>query len=274
MSKKLYEEITNKIIKKLEEGTGIFQMPFVNGIPKNRITGKAYRGINAFLLEGGEYATFKQIKELGGKVKKGAKSEKIIFWKLVEAEDEETGEDIKIPLARTYNVFKIGRDTEGIEPSEKVEKYEHELIDEAEKIISNYPNSPKITSNSGSAYYRPSEDVVNVPPTEDFHDIHRYYSTFFHELVHSTGSFDRLNREGIANFDRFGSERYSKEELVAELGASMLCGMIGIEKHTIDQSASYINSWIQALKNDNTLILTASQQAQKAVDHILNVKFE
>lgn len=275
MSKnRLCEEITNKIIAKLEQGTGIFEMPFVNGLPKNRVTGKAYRGINLWLLDGGEYATFKQIQELGGKVKKGAKSHTVVFWKMLEVEEEETGKEVTIPLLKQYKVFKIGEQTEGIEPTEIVEKFEHEKIEEAEKIIKEYPNPPTLTRASGKAYYRPFEDVVNVPPIEDFPDVNRYYSTFFHELVHSTGAIHRLNREGVSNFDKFGSERYSKEELVAELGASILCAITGIDKHTLDHSASYIQSWITVLKNDNTFIINAAQQAQKAVDYILDTKFK
>lgn len=267
---KLYEKITNRIIEKMKEGTSIFQMPFTNGIAKNHVTGKAYRGINAILLDGGEYATFKQIKDNGGKVKKGAKAETVVFWKMVEVEDEETDETVKIPLAKEYKVFKIGKDTEGIELKTPSQTYEHEPIEYAEKIIQEFKEKPRFTSDSGSAYYRPSTDVVNVPPMTDFESVHRYYSTFFHELVHSTGSEERLKREGIVNFDKFGSEKYSKEELVAELGASMLCGITGIEKYTLDQSASYINSWIKVLQDDHTMILTASQQAQKAVDYIQN----
>lgn len=273
MSKKLYEKITNRIIEKLEEGTATFQMPFVKGVAKNHLSGKAYRGINQVLLDGGEYATFKQIREAGGKVKKGAKSETIIFWKMVEGEDEDTGDTIKIPLAKQYNVFKIGKDTEGIEPKEESEKFEHEPIAEAEKLIKDFANKPLITHESGRAYYSPSKDFVNVPPKRDFEEIHRYYSVLYHELVHSTGSKDRLNRPGIANIDHFGSKQYSKEELVAELGAAMLCGVTGIENFTIDQSASYIQSWIKALQNDHSLIVTASQQAQKAVDYILDTEF-
>lgn len=271
---KLCEEITQKIIAKLEEGTGIFEMPFVNGLARNRVTGKTYRGINLWLLEGGEYATFKQIQGLGGKVKKGAKAHTVVFWKLLEGEDEQTGDEIKIPLLKQYKVFKIGEQTEGIEPAEHVKRYEHEKITSAEAIIKNYPNRPRITRNNGKAYYRPELDEVNVPPLSDFPDVHRYYSTFFHELVHSTGAKKRLNREGVANFDKFGSERYSKEELVAELGAAILCATTGIEKHTLDHSASYIQNWIEVLQNDHTFIINASQQAQKAVDHILNTQFD
>lgn len=274
MSKKIYEMITNKIIEKLEEGTIPWERPFKNGLPINHVTEKPYRGINLWLLDGGEYATFKQIKDLGGKVKKGAKSKTVVFWKLIDIEDEETGEETKVPLLRYYNVFKIGEHTEGIEPKRKNEEtFKHDPIEEAEKIIKGYKNPPEFTFNSGSAYYRPSEDVVNVPPMEDFKDINRYYSTFFHELVHSTGAAHRLSREGVVNFDRFGSKQYSKEELVAELGAAMLCGITGIEKYTIDQAASYIQSWISVLKNDYTFIINAAQQSQKAIDHIQGVEF-
>lgn len=272
-NKKLCKEITEKIIEKLKKGVGVFEMPFSNGIPRNRVTGKAYRGINLWLLESGEYATFKQIQELGGKVKKGAKSKTVVFWKLLEIEDEETGEEVKIPLMKQYKVFKIGEDTEGIEPSEENKRYEHEKIQEAEEIIANYPNKPKFTRKQGKAYYSPIDDVVNIPPIEDFKDVNRYYSTFFHELVHSTGAEKRLNRDGVAKFDKFGSEQYSKEELIAELGASMLCGMLGLEKHTLDHSASYIDSWISVLENDHTMIINSAQQAQKAVDYILGQEF-
>lgn len=273
MSKKIYEIITNQIIEKLEEGTIPWEMPFNRGIAVNHVTQKPYRGINAWLLDGGEYATFKQIKDSGGKVKKGSKSQIVIFWKMIDGEDEETGEEIKIPLARYYKVFKIGEQTEGIEPKQKHEEHEHDPIKTAEEILNNYKDCPSYTSNSGSAYYRPADDIVNVPPKKDFSDINAYYSTFYHEIVHSTGHKERLNRPGVSNFNGFGTEKYSKEELVAELGASMLCGVAGIENSTLDRSASYIKSWLQVLKNDNTFVINASQQAQKAVDLILGTKF-
>ncbi|WP_260287796.1 zincin-like metallopeptidase domain-containing protein [Peribacillus aracenensis] len=161
-----------------------------------------------------------------------------------------------------------------IEPKHELEKFVHDPIKEAEKVKGNYFNVPSFNFNSGGAWYRPFEDHINVPPKEDFEDINEYYSTLFHEMIHSTGHQDRLNREGITKHNRFGSKLYSKEELVAELGASMLCGVTGIDNETIDNSASYIDSWLQALKNDKTLIIKASQQAQKASDHIQGSAFE
>ena len=96
-----------------------------------------------------------------------------------------------------------------------------------------------------------------------------YYSTFFHELVHSTGHKRRLGRSGVEEVAAFGSHEYSKEELVAEIGSAMLCGVAGIEQVTLDNSAAYIQSWLKALKNDERMIVSAAGQAQKAADYIL-----
>lgn len=278
MSKKIYEMVTNTIIEKLEEGTIPWNQPFENGTAVNWKTQKPYRGINAILLSGGEYATFKQIKESGGKVKKGEKSHLVVFWKLskYKKEDEKTGEETveNVPLLRYYRVFKVGEQTEGIEPKQKRKNYEHNPIESAEKLINEYMGKPTITFKNDGAYYQPFFDKVNVPPKSSFPKVHDFYSVLFHELVHSTGHPERLNREGITNFDKFGSERYSKEELVAEIGASMLCGLAGIETKTIDNSASYIQSWLQALKNDKTMVVKSAQQAQKACDYIQGIKYE
>ncbi|MFB4165778.1 ArdC family protein [Alteribacillus sp. JSM 102045] len=242
--------------------------PFKSGVAVNWVTQKPYRGINTMLLDGGEFATFNQIKIAGGKVKKGAKSHVVVFWKLINVKDEETEEEKKVPLLRYYRVFEVGSQVEGLELKREMETFHHDPIEKAEKIKQNYMNAPSYSSIIGSAWYKSFEDQVNIPPLKEFENIHEYYSTFFHELIHSTGHKSRLNREGITAHNAFGSELYSKEELVAELGASMLCGVCGINNETIDNSASYIQSWLRKLKNDHTLIVHASQQAQKASDYI------
>ncbi|MFD1362787.1 ArdC family protein [Lentibacillus salinarum] len=273
MSKKVYEIVTNQIIKKLEEGTVPWKKPWNGGVAVNWVTQKPYRGINTMLLSGGEYATFKQIQQAGGKVKKGEKSHLVVFWKMIEVDDEENEQETKtIPLLRYYRVFEVGEQVEGLERKRIEEKFQHDPIEEAEAVKENYINSPTYTHLPGEAWYKPFDDHINVPPKEDFPNIHEYYSTLFHEMIHSTGHSDRLNRKGVVQHNRFGSENYSKEELVAELGASMLCGVTGINNETIDNSASYIQSWLRALKNDKTLIVQASQQAQKACDHILGTE--
>ncbi|MCP3029618.1 ArdC family protein [Halobacillus sp. A5] len=273
MSKKIYEMITNQMIEKLEQGVVPWRKPFRNGVAVNWKTQKPYRGINTMLLDGGEYATFKQIKEAGGKVKKGETSHMVVFWKILNVEDQETEEEKKIPLLRYYRVFEVGSQVEGLETKRTVETFEHDPIEEAERVKEGYFNGPSYSFVSGRAYYAPYEDRINVPPKEDFEDIHEYYSTLFHEMVHSTGHKDRLYREGITGEISFGSQNYSREELIAELGASMLCGVTGIETQTIDNSASYIQSWLRKLKDDPTLIVQASQKAQKASDHILGVEY-
>lgn len=269
----IYQMVTDRIIEKLEKGTVPWRRPFQGAGAVSWKTQKEYRGINTLLLEPGEYATFKQIKEAGGKVKKGEKAHPVVFWKWLEVEDEESEEGKKkIPFLRYYSVFEINTQVEGLESKRKdLVEYEHDPIEEAEKVIQGY-QEPRYTSYRGSAYYRPADDVVNVPPMSDFSKVHDYYATMFHEMIHSTGHLTRLKREGIVAVANFGSDTYSKEELVAEVGASMLCAKTGIWNKTIDNNTAYIQSWLKVLKNDKKFIISASQQAQKAVDYILGIK--
>jgi len=101
--------------------------------------------------------------------------------------------------------------------------------------------------------------------------VEEYYSTLYHELTHATGHPSRLNRPSLADFERFGDHNYSREELVAEMGAAFLAGYCGIGNRTIDNSAAYLANWLKALKNDSRIVLVAASQAQKAADLILGV---
>lgn len=269
----VYQIVTDRIIKKLEQGIAPWRRPWnASGIAVNWKTQKPYRGINALLLEPGEYATFNQIKEAGGKVKKNAKSDIVVFWKWLEKEDEETGETVKIPFLRYYRVFEINTQVEGLKSKRKIVEYDHDPIEEAEKIFNGYRNAPTYTFNPGKAYYQPSTDRINVPPLKDFEIPEEFYCTLFHEMIHSTGHRSRLARPGVEQVASFGSETYSKEELVAEMGAAMLCGVAGIDNSTIDNSANYIGGWLRALKDDKRLVVQAAAQAQKAADWILGVE--
>ncbi|MFC3773776.1 zincin-like metallopeptidase domain-containing protein [Paenibacillus sp. GCM10012303] len=191
------------------------------------------RGINTLILDPGEYATMKQINEVGGKVKKGEKANIVVFWKWIEVKDEDTGEDEKIPLLRYYRVFEINTQCEGLKSRRQGTEFDHDPITEAEKIVQGFAGSPPIRFATDRAFYRPSADFISVPPLKDYPVPAEYYSTLFHEMVHSTGHSKRLNRPGVAHFDEFGSEQYSKEELIAEMGAAMLCGMAGIDNSTM-----------------------------------------
>lgn len=274
MSEKIYEMITNRMIQLLEQGVVPWRRPWRVGAAVNWKTQKPYRGINTLLLEPGEYATFKQVSEAGGSVKKGEKGNIVVFWTWLEKEDEKTGEKGKIPFLRYYTVFEISKQCEGLQSKRNEQTFEHDPIEEAERICREYQDAPPVRFGSGRAFYRPSDDIVSVPPLCDYAKPEEYYSTLFHEHVHSTGHSKRLNRPGITEIAAFGDESYSKEELVAEIGAAMLCGVSGIDNSTLDNSAAYVGSWLRKLKDDKRLIVQAAGQAQKAADYILGVTFE
>ena len=281
MSNKVYEIVTERIIKELEKGIIPWAKPWVGGQRRavNWVTQKPYKGINQFLLDPGEYATFNQIRQAGGKVKKGEKATPVIFWKWMEnampekdkEEVEETSHQARRgrPILRYYNVFEINTQVEGLKSKvAPTEAFEHSPIEEAERIVANFRDCPRISHAPGRAYYVPALDYISLPAMTDFPEIAEYYSTLFHEISHSTGHSKRLCRDGVAtNSGGFGSEPYSKEELVAELGAAMLCALAGIE-FNVANTAAYIGNWLQRLKDDRRLIVFAAAQAAKAADYV------
>lgn len=273
MSETIYKMVTDRIIEQLEKGVVPWRRPWKNGTPVNWVTQRPYRGINSLLLESGEYATFKQISEAGGKVRKGEKGKIVVFWKWIERENKETGEKVQISFLRYYKVFNVIKQAEGLESKREIETFIHNPIESAQQIVDGYADAPGIHYKSGRAVYYPGMDRVSVPPLKDYRKAEEYYSVLFHELVHSTGHKSRLSRKGITQSGvSFGDEVYSKEELVAEIGAAMLCGVAGIENVTIENSASYIQSWLRALKEDSKLIVYAAAQAQKAADYIYSLE--
>lgn len=274
MSIKIYEMVTERITKLLESGVVPWRRPWKVNAAVNWETQKPYRGINTLLLEGGEYASFKQITESGGHVKKGEKGHIVVFWTWLEKENEETGVKEKIPYLRYYTVFEINKQCERLQSKRTDEVYDHDPIEEAEKIIEGYLDRPPIRFESGRAFYVPSQDYISIPPLCDYEKPEEYYSTMFHEQIHSTGHLSRLNRPGIVETAAFGSENYSKEELVAEIGAAMLCAVAGIDNSTIENSAAYLNGWLRVLKNDKRLMIQAAAQAQRAADYVLGVTFQ
>jgi len=277
----VYGIVNDRIIEHLENGVIPWQQPWTEaGLPKNLVTGKNYRGINVWLLNTLNYSqnsflTFKQVKDLDGSVKKGEKAQVVVFWKWVEKENKETGEKEKAPILRYYKVFNIDQ-CAGI-PKEKlppvVEK-NNKPLETCEKIVNEMPKCPDIRHKEHSAFYNKSEDFVNVPRMEAFKDSESYYSTLFHELVHSTGHNERLNRKELITNKAFGSEDYAREELTAEMGASYLKSYAGIPIKKLENNAAYIQSWLKRLKEDKRFIVHASAQAQKATDYILNIKNE
>ena len=278
----IYEEVTNRIIKQLESGIIPWHKPW-SGVASgayNRISKKPYSLLNQMLLEhDGEYATYKQWSDLGGKIKKGEKSEIVVFWKILKVEEIKDGKVEKktIPLLKYINVFHVSQ-VEGVEPK-TTKLIEHKPIEEAEKIKNDYASRENLLIKeliTDRAFYSPSKDFIQVPCKEQYKDIMEFYSTLFHEMVHSTGHRDRLKRlDCSVQFASFGSEDYSKEELIAEIGSAFLMNHIGIEtSKTFKNSTAYIQSWLEVLKNDNRFIVSASSKAEKAMKYILGIKEE
>jgi len=279
MSQKIYEMITEKILEIMNQGTIPWHKPWnANGdTPRNLITMRPYRGINAFLLSclGGSpyWLTFKQAKEKGGNIQKGSKGVPVIFWNWTEKEkmNEETGEVTRerIPFLRYYTVFNLNQ-VDCVEPPPEPEKKEHDPIKEAQAVIDNMPNPPEIIHGGDRACYSPTLDRVNMPELNAFDSAEEYYNTLFHEHGHATGHVSRLNRKELTGYNPFGSDSYSKEELVAEMTAAFLCGATGIERKTINNSAAYLQGWSSRFQDDKKMVVCAAAAAQRAADYILN----
>jgi len=268
----VYSIVTEQILKQLESGVAPWHRPWTTEIPKNLSSGRPYRGLNVFLLASGGFGspywlTYKQAIERGGHVRKGEHGTKIVFWKVGTRETQDPDGDTierKSILLRYYTVFNVEQ-CEGIAAPSASRVVNP--IEECERIVRQMPNPPAMQQDS-RAWYRPSTDTVGMPSRNAFNSAEEYYSTLFHELTHSTGHTKRVGRDGIEKLNTFGSESYSKEELIAEMGAAMLCGVAGIERKTLSNSAAYLKSWIDVLKSDARMVVSAASQAQKAADYI------
>lgn len=307
MSKKeqVFENITNQIIAKLEEGVqGGWKCPWdrMTSVATNAKTGKRLVGISQLLcyfsmVEHGfdvnRWLTMKQANELGGKIIKGSKST-LVFWLRPFIEIEVNGKKkLKSPeQAELQQAIEDGREViwsyqfapyfnvEQIDylPDEYYEPVVHETrnglgdefkpVAEAESFIQllmNSKDSLVLKHEGNKAYYSPKEDSVTLPERGKFHSEEAYYGTLLHEVGHWTGADSRLNRPGIAEFDSFGSAQYAFEELVAELTATFKAAEMGLEREIREDHVKYIASWIEVLKKDSKAIFKASQEAMKAV---------
>ena len=274
----IYEAITSRIIEALENGIIPWERPWAtkNGrLAVSHATGKPYSLLNQMILDKpGEYLTFNQVQQAGGRVKKGEKSRMVVFWKWLKVKDADTEEEKEIPFLKYFNVFHIEQ-CEGVEPKHVIPDEMPETpvnTDEtAQALIDAYlkASGVKMYHEEGDrAFYRPADDSITLPLLEQFKHTAEYYSTAFHEMVHSTGHASRLNR--LDKVAAFGSADYSKEELVAEIGAATLVNQVGLETvSSFKNSAAYVQSWIKVLKNDKRFIVSAAGKAEKAVNWIL-----
>ena len=244
---KVYDIVTDRILEALDQGTVPWRKPWTAGIPRTATTNRAYNGINAIMLGMASYSdqrwlTFKQAGQLGGNVRKGERSTLAVFWKQQQIADDKNGESTKtIPLLRYFNVFNV-QQCEGLTLSAIADSPTVEPLAAAQAIVDGMPNPPRIAHDGGnSAYYQPRTDSIHMPTVNTFHGAGEYHSTLFHELSHSTGHATRLNRDSLETPAPFGSEVYSKEELVAdrpdELGymVGLTMGQIPLDRR--DQEA-------------------------------------
>ncbi|OGS23243.1 MAG: hypothetical protein A2252_09160 [Elusimicrobia bacterium RIFOXYA2_FULL_39_19] len=263
------EIVTNKILAEMEKGVVPWERPWIVIPKQNMVSKKPYGGINRLLLafeNEDYYLSFNQVKQLGGKIKKGAKAQIVIFWKPIEKHkaDAENKKPEEKPeyfvLLRYYRVFKLA-DTEGISRPEKLNN--NPRREDIEAFIQRI--NPKIEFGGSTASYNPESDTINMPVIERFNDSDHYYATFMHELLHWTGSkgrLDRFNGDGISNYH----QSYGKEELVAEIGSAILCHYFGISLPA--HNAAYLDNWVKAIKGDNRMLLGASARAEKALEFL------
>ena len=227
------------------------------------------------LGKAGEWLTYRQITQLGGYVNEGEKASIVVFWKILTVKDDNDEEKVKtIPVLRYYKVFHIDQTT-GIKPLSIEEEMKIlSPCEDAENVINEYISRSGVRLNikvSDRAFYDPTEDAITIPLMEQFSTEADYYSTAFHEIVHSTGHKTRFDRIGKGSILK-QRDMYAKEELVAEIGGAALCHACNIETpDAFENSAAYIQNWLEVLQNDNRLIVQASSKAQKAVDYILNI---
>ncbi|KAA5539127.1 ArdC family protein [Adhaeribacter rhizoryzae] len=291
----LADQVTNEVIAQLEQGNVFWQKPWSSyGLPKNYQSKRPYEGFNAFYLNyiTGKrnyttpyFITFQQAKELGGHVRKGEKGAQIIFWKIftntIDEKNTAAGETKEIVQTKfvpfIWTVFNIDQ-VEGVDfvlPT-NISRNENLIIEACQQVVNNYPvPAPNIEHGGAAAYYMPFSDKVQMPFIKTFVNAQAYHATLFHELIHATGHEIRLNRFTEADkATRFGDENYSKEELVAEMGASFLNAVTGIKEVVFENSVAYLQGWIKRLKDDKTMLIYASTKAFKAASFILGLTAE
>jgi antirestriction protein ArdC len=278
----IYQTITERFIEQIKRGTVPWQKPWLS--VQNMVSQKPYRGINSLLLGSMDYqspcwVTFKQTINHGGRVKKGEQSTPIIYYKFLEKRDDtgsvmirEDGRPARIPFVRWSKVFNLEQ-TEGITPPNFVaNQMRVQPNEKAASIVQNAKLCP-IHHTGLAALYSPRDDVIRIPNPATFRSQEDHFHSLFHEMTHATGHASRLNREGITLPTKFGSERYCREELIAEIGAAFLSNEAGIlSQIQFENSAAYLNSWIQKLENDPRLIVSVASQAQRSSDFIRGIE--
>ena len=306
----IYQTINEMVIEGLKKDGLQWFMPWKSGMgnsPINNVTGRAYSGINIFLLnatmrafnyETNEWLTYNQASSKGGNVKKGQRSTAVTYWNISFYDVTQVGsktfyrtlaqalssgvsqENVRKAFSlQVFRVFNIGQ-CENIEPKRVVVEapvgpVENGNCDVARSICDTYLLREKIAlshNGTSSAYYSPSQDSINMPVEESFQDCDSYFKTLFHEISHSTGHETRLKRIGVTTIGK-NRDLYAKEELVAEITAMYMSGLTGLEpKDSHDNSQAYLNGWVKRITDskgkEEKFVVSAMTQASKSSNFI------
>ena len=288
----LYQQVTDRITAALQAGTIPWRQPWTaaRGRPASMSTGRAYRGVNILLLglaaadrgyASPWWGTYRQIAGLGGQVRRGETSVQVVFWKQLQARDPEAhdqdadaGQRRTVPLLRAFRVFNAEQASHLPARYRAPVTAGPELAGQARDVLAGYlaAGGPGLVHAAGAGpSYSPARDQITLPAPAQFAAPEAYWSTAFHEAAHSTGHPSRLNRPGVAAFDHYGSGRYAREELIAEIAGAMLAAATGAATQASlrDDTAAYVVGWLGALGNDRKLVVTAASQAQHAADRVL-----
>lgn len=276
------DKIANKVIDLMKKHDNNWLNPMKNslfnyGLPVNFESKRSYNGFNTFNLSmaiidnnwtSNQFGTFKNWTDKGYKIIKGSKSEIVFFWTQGMSKDKDD-EKKSYWFLKTYNVFNACQ-IEGYEIKEdKTEKTQFEILKDCEDYVAN--TNAKINNGGDGAFYSPSKDIISIPLKENFISTEtstakeNYYSTLLHELVHWTGSKNRLDR---LKKTQFGSKEYAFEELVAETGSAILCSLLNVSSSPRVDHAKYLNHWIDLLEDKPRSIMTAFSQSSKAIDYL------
>ena len=272
----IYQQVTDKIIAALETGVGPWIKPWDDskvafGLHRNGSSERSYRGINVLLLnlvafEKGyadpRWVTFHDVQRLGGRIKKGEKHTKVVFWKILEIEKEDQEKQKVIPLVRVHRVFNVEQ-CEHLN-IQKLSPATDETIATTNQSAESILTLPTIRHGGTKAAFYPAQDFIQIPPKNSFESLEHYYATAFHEVTHWTGHDARLQR---TFGKRFGDKDYAFEELVAEIGSAFLGGAIGLPFNEM-RHPEYIQEWIKVLKDDKRAVFNACRLSQTATDFI------
>jgi antirestriction protein ArdC len=302
-SAELYQAVTDRFITAIKDAikegkaTGNWRKPWTTPAmshgPVNLISKKNYRGINYMMLalapyESRFWLSEKQIADRKGTLKAGEKRNgwQVVFWQVIKNKrhnPQDPNSKPAFPILRAYTVYNLDQ-TENVRlPKWAVAEMEGvdepvqgwNPIDDCDDLVKSYRDREKLMLVHGQtgAFYMPMLDRIGMPDQKHFHTDSGYYSTLFHEIGHSTGHKSRLNRPEVMTSDGFGGQVYSKEELVAEFTAALVCAVMGIENDSqVDNTEAYLRNWLKKLRDEPKLLVQAAGKAQKAADFILSAR--